>query len=378
MALDYYRYFELHHIVPFLLTDVFIMALKYHELLPFLLASLAILFVIIRRALQKYHRKKDICTECKLDSCGSLRNAKHGTCQQWNDLFKIYEGGCVASKEIQEGTLLFRKSKELIPWLKFKHSCSANTYFVRNENEPTILEFRVVSTIVCGEELTLNWGRCNTFMKNLKFRREYLKDKFGFDCYCDLCEVEEHRGDKDRYELFQNMITRAKKLHQNRIKLPKNYRKGLQTWRQEIACYKEMYKYARECKAIPEMIISNVIYPGIRTTISAYLYAKWHWNENSMLEFEKDCFTFFEDAHKLIEIFSGKESSNQWKKLLFDDYQIILKNNMLYNITGNKWAFISSKQVNIYTASPRLTQGLIQYYWPNWNKCHSCSEINHI
>ena len=343
-----------------------------HYLLIILLALIAIL--ILFEISREYHRQKDqYCSQCKLNSCRILRNAKHGTCQQWNDLFKIFEGGCVASKEILEGTLLFRKREELIPWSKFKHSCSANTYFVRrNENDSSILEFRAVSTIVYGEELTLNWGCCDTFMKNVKFRREYLKDKFGFDCYCDLCEIEEYRGDKDRYELFENMIIQAKKLHQNRIKLIPNYRdsniaklyrKGLQTWRQEIACYKEMYKFARECKAIPEVIISNIIHPGIKTTISAYLYAKVYWHENLMLEFEKNCFEFIKDAHKLIEIFSGKES-NQWK-LKFDEYyKIILKNNMLYNITGNKWVFTSSEQINIYMGSPRLTQGLIQYYWP--------------
>ena len=240
-----------------------------------------------------------------------------------NNLFKIFDGGggCVASKEIQEGTLLLREKNELIPWSKFKHSCCqgqccANSEFVTHEkgqvNEFSIFEIRAVSTIVSGGELTLNRAGSVIFMKNLKFRREYLKEKFGFDCDCDLCEIEEREGDKNRYELYENMIIQAEKLHQNRIKSPNLYEKGLQTWRQEIACYKEMYRFAQECQADRRLIFERIINPGITATIEAYEYAEQNpGNLKLMIEFKNDCFAFIKSGEKLIEICAGKES-NYW------------------------------------------------------------------
>ena len=245
-----------------------------------------------------------------------------------NNLFKIFDdGGCKASKEIQEGTLLFREQNEFIPWSKFKHSCCqgqccANSEFVTLEkcqlHEVSIFEIRAISTIVHGEELSLNRAGGDIFMKNLTFRREYLKEKFDLDCHCDRCEIEEREGDKNRYELYENMIIQAKKLHQNRIlNSPDFYEKGLQTWRQEIACYKEMYRFAQECQADRRLIVERIISPGITATIEAYEYAEQNpGNLDLMIEFKNDCFVFIKRGEKLTETFAGKGPNNLYWKLI--------------------------------------------------------------
>ena len=245
-----------------------------------------------------------------------------------NNLFKIFnDGGCKASKEIQEGTLLFREQNEFIPWSKFKHSCCqgqccANSEFVTLEkgqlHELSIFEIRAISTIVHGEELSLNRAGGDIFMKNLTFRREYLKEKIDLDCHCDRCEIEEREGDKNRYELYENMIIQAKKLHQNRIlNSPDFYEKGLQTWRQEIACYKEMYRFAQECQADRRLIVERIISPGITATIEAYEYAEQNpGNLDLMIEFKNDCFVFIKRGEKLTETFAGKGPNNLYWKLI--------------------------------------------------------------
>ena len=245
-----------------------------------------------------------------------------------NNLVKIFDdGGCKASKEIQEGTLLFRERNKFVPWLKFKHSCCqgqccANSEFVTLEkgqlHELSIFEIRAISTIVHGEELSLNRAGGDIFMKNLTFRREYLKEKFDLDCHCDRCEIEEREGDKNRYELYENMIIQAKKLHQNRIlNSPDFYEKGLQTWRQEIACYKEMYRFAQECQADRRLIVERIISPGITATIEAYEYAEQNpGNLDLMIEFKNDCFVFIKRGEKLTETFAGKGPNNLYWKLI--------------------------------------------------------------
>ena len=197
---------------------------------------------------------------------------------------------------------------------RFKHSCCANAEMSFVEG---VIEFRAVSKILFGEEITSNLNPHKTSMKKMKERKDFLKEIYGFtDCYCDLCEIEGIKGDNDRYDLFENMKIQAAKLYRNRKSSPQlfNTKKGLETWRWEIACFKEMYKYAKECNASRKFIIDVIITPAFETTLAAHLYAeKACRDEKLMLEFQNNGISFLTVNKKLIEIVNGKESS-LWRK----------------------------------------------------------------
>ena len=180
-----------------------------------------------------------------------------------------------------------------------------------------MVEFRAVSKILFGEEITTNLNYHKTSMKKMKERKDFLREIYGFtDCYCDLCEIEEINGDNDRYELFENMKIQAEKLYQNRKSPPQLYdiKKGLETWRWEIACFKEMYKYAKECNTSREFMIDEILTPAFDTTLAAHLYAEMVCrDEKLMLEFQNNGISFLTANKKLIEIVNGKESA-LWRK----------------------------------------------------------------
>ena len=126
-------------------------------------------------------------------------------------------------------------------------------------------------------------------MKNLETRRKFLLEKFGFECHCDLCEIEEVKGDNDRYDVYEKLKIEEENLRE-RLKQPNfNYGEVNEMYKSAIRCCREMYKCAKECSADRFFIISDILLHGLNCAMAAHTFANFVSNNKILAElFKKD------------------------------------------------------------------------------------------
>ena len=216
-----------------------------------------------------------------------------------SEFFKIVEIegkglGCIALQDIKFGTLIAREEPMLrlpmvgpsgrdeilkvAPFIsKFNHSCRPNASLA-DFHEDNIIVAR--SSIKAGSEITYSYtsyGRDpQFFMKNLKFRQEYLLKTFAFNCCCDLCKEEgDHEdGTSEKFEKLQKELKVIEGLRE--VEGPQDLEfipKYFGILEREILCFKEMYKLAKERKAVREFIDKEILEGGFLTAAEGYRLA---------------------------------------------------------------------------------------------------------
>ena len=225
---------------------------------------------------------------------------------------------------------------------RFKHSCNANAmYYIDKEKDEHVV--KAASKILCYEDIFIN--RCTgslsvtdvmaeskilpyedvilkicavsgeLTMKNLGTRRKILLEKFDFECHCDLCEIEELKGDNDRYVVYENLKIEIKNMNEIlELMYRKNRydRKNKELFERTIRCYRDMYKCAKECSAGRLFIIVDILIPGHDCARAACKFASSS-NNNVLAElFKKDVESFAKAALQLGKTTFGKNSS-YWK-----------------------------------------------------------------
>ena len=161
---------------------------------------------------------------------------------------------------------------------RFKHSCNENTIYYYDDDTK---EYFVIaaSKILCHEDIFVNAIASSglLIMKNLGTRRKYLLKTFGFECHCDLCEIEELKGDNDRYKIYENLKIEIMNLKERlELMLFKNRycnRGKRELYESAIRCYRDMYKCAKECSAGRLFIIVDILTPGYNCAIAAHSFA---------------------------------------------------------------------------------------------------------
>ena len=104
-------------------------------------------------------------------------------------------------------------------------------------------------------------------MKNFEARQSQLKLAYGFTCQCDLCKEEKITNDNEKYEKFEKLKIKAKELQE----MSNGTFPLLENVKQEILCYKEMYKLAKEKKASRLIILKEIMDKGFDAALQGYL-----------------------------------------------------------------------------------------------------------
>ena len=123
---------------------------------------------------------------------------------------------------------------------RFNHSCNANGHnFWETKTETR--ELRAWRDIKQGEEITLTYKVF--WMETREERRTILKEGFNFHCECEACEIteEEVQREAKSCELFKEEEMRMKELKRFSTR---------ECNLQEAKCLKQMWRLAREMKAI--------------------------------------------------------------------------------------------------------------------------------
>ena len=161
-----------------------------------------------------------------------------------------------------------------IKFSRYNHSCSPNTISIHMDlNNMDVINVKTISKIISPEEITVNKAGVGALeMKNLKTRREFLSKYFAFECHCDLCEIEELKGDNSNYELYESMKVNVENLLEKFMQFDHNKQRKdtVENLKRLIASYKIMYQCAKECKANRIFIIYDILKPAFLCTAIAY------------------------------------------------------------------------------------------------------------
>ena len=198
---------------------------------------------------------------------------------------------------------------------KFKHSCSANCVLESVPTEDGGWEFTIrnVSRVIQWDYLTVNRFGHDLGMQNLAARRKYLLENHGFKCECDLCQIEENNGDNYRYELYQNFKAQSDRLLEDTRKAheAKQFHREEEIFRRGVACYREMYKYAKECDAPRSLITDKILKEGLRAAIRGHIHCiLYTFNKKQQELFKNESEAFAKAGLAIDKIVSGTESDS--------------------------------------------------------------------
>ena len=198
---------------------------------------------------------------------------------------------------------------------KFKHSCSANCIItsIPQEDGGFTHTIRNVSKVLLGDYLTVNRFGHELGMQNLAARRKYLLENHGFKCECDLCEIEENNGDNYRYQLYHNFREQSDRLLEDTRKAheAKDFHREEEIFRRGVACYREMYKYARECDAPRNLIQNQILMRGQKAAIRGHIHCiLYTFNKKQQELFKNESEAFAKAGLAIDKIVSGTDSDN--------------------------------------------------------------------
>jgi len=189
---------------------------------------------------------------------------------------------------------------------RFNHSCRSNAEEFWNEKNGAA-EFRSVSKISAGEEITINYRTSEISMKNYKTRQSFLFANWGFQCKCDLCEEEIVNCEDAKYDKFQELKKKQQESErlrrQNEVKNPWIFQ--LEKAKEEVKYFRQMYKLAKDKKASRIFILNSLINQAFETAAQGYLAAKNLNKTKEMKEFEMDCANFARVGEQLSKVVYG-------------------------------------------------------------------------
>ena len=113
-------------------------------------------------------------------------------------------------------------------------------------------------------------------------------------------------------ENFEKLVADRHRLDAivRRTKQPEMTKKIEENYRRSVACYKEMYKYAREGEAPRTLMIEKILKRGLDQAIGGHLYSALSTGDkNQAMIFKNDAKRFAEVGHTLAKTVFGKESS---------------------------------------------------------------------
>ena len=191
---------------------------------------------------------------------------------------------------------------------RFNHSCTPNAEVIWND-EKNIREIRTVTKIKIGDEISVTYLRANMLMKNLQDRQNFLQYQWGFKCTCDLCLQEELKCDNDIYEKYEQLFKQVKNLE--------NSNDRLMNFTEEINCYKEMYKLAKEKRVSRFLIVTEILERGFRAAVQGYVNS--FPNSNEMEKFGKEISSFSNVGEEISKIvFGDTHYGKLWKERKYD------------------------------------------------------------
>jgi hypothetical protein len=196
------------------------------------------------------------------------------------EILKIF-GICITNKF--QGSVYFKVSR-------FNHACQPNA-MVEDVNGQ--VQLRAIGKIKAGKEI--NWNYLDEFFgfRTRKYRQQNLLKAWGFLCCCELC-----KNGVDIDASFEASIQEAENLTKRRESIPLNTESiylhlahlaryySVENCRQEIMCYKELYKVGRDQKIQPYFLFM-MLNKGFAAAGTGYQLYKAIDLKNDAMDFAK-------------------------------------------------------------------------------------------
>ena len=216
---------------------------------------------------------------------------------------------------------------------KFKHSCNPNCEITWNydKNES---EIRTVSKIKSGEELRISRYRVFVEMQPVAFRKNWIKSNFGFECACDLCQIETlHEELNVKYKSYQEIHGKKRQLLNKFNSNGTDRKNQVQVYKELVDTSREQYKIAKECKASRFSILHGILKPAFEMAMDGYTFSKSFGEDTTAQYLRKSCDDFSKVALQLAKIIYGKNSLvwNEWNKKS-EHFDEIIRSSLLYKV----------------------------------------------